>query len=472
MAKRNSRSGNFKKTKLFRVAISTLTMAVAASSYAASSARGVAELGLEGTKLTPAGAIRDGNAEGTIPKWKNIRVKAPSGFKPGMFHTDPFASDKVQFTISNSNYQQYTDKLTDGQKKMFEDYPEYFMNIYQTRRSAVFKPYIYKAALQNAQKAESFKSNDGRLGFKNAVIAWAFPIPKNGDEALLNQVTRPQQPWIDSWDNTAAVTSSGDYVMSEISVQQHWAWSEPENTIDNFDPSVDSMFYFQTIKAPATAAGQVIVANDPVHFVEKFRSAWVYNPGQRRVKRAPQIVHDNPLTESDGLATTDQKFGLNGPKDRFDYKLLEKREIYIPYNSYKVNSGDLNNEDIINPNGRLNQKYTRYELHRVWVVEASLREGFRHDYSKRVFYLDEDSWWITLMDGYNRDGEIWRLQEIHSLMWYDVGFLGSTLDVQYDMSANRMLAIYVDNEMDAPDFSVRLKKRYFTPASIRRRGVR
>lgn len=57
-------------------------------------------------------------------------------------------------------------------------------------------------------------------------------------------------------------------------------------------------------------------------------------------------------------------------------------------------------------------------------------------------------------------------------MWYDVGFLGSTLEVQYDLSANRMLALYIDNEMKAPDFSVRLKKRYFTPASIRRRGVR
>jgi hypothetical protein len=472
MAKNNVYSSGLKKTHFIRMAISTLAMAVAASSYAASSAKDLARLGLEGTELTPAGAIRAGNAEGTIPAWKNVPIKVPSKFKPGTFHLDPFASDKVKFTISSGNYQRHADKLTDGQIKMFETYPEYFMNVYQTRRSAVFKPYIYEAALQNAKKAESYKTKDGRLGFNNAVIAWAFPIPKNGDEALLNQVTRPQQPWVDSWDNTAAVTGSGDYVLSEISVQQHWKWSEPGNTIKNFDPSVDQMFYFQTVKAPAKSAGQVIVANDPVHFIEKFRSAWVYNPGQRRVKRAPQIVHDSPLTESDGLATTDQKFGLNGPKDRFNYRLLGKREIYIPYNSYKVNSGDLKYEDVISSNGRLNQSHIRYELHRVWMIEASLREGYRHDYSKRVFYLDEDSWSIALMDGYDRNNDLWRLQEIHSLMWYDVGFLGSTLDVQYDLSANRMLALYVDNEMDAPDFSVRLKKRYFTPASIRRRGVR
>ncbi len=461
-----------KNSVVMRVVVSALAIAVAASGYAASSPIDLARLGLLDTELTPAGAIRSANTEGTIPEWKNDPVKAPPGFKSGMFHLDPFASDKVIFAISSSNYQQYADKLTDGQMKMFETYPEFFMNIYQTRRSAVFKPYVYEAALQNAKNAESYKTKDGRLGFKNAIIAWAFPIPKNGDEALLNQVTRPLQPWMESWDNIAAVTRSGDYELSKISVQQHWKWSEPDNTLENFDPSVDSMFYFQSIKAPARIAGQVIVANDPVHFVDKFRSAWVYNPGQRRVKRAPQIVHDNPLPASDGLATTDQKFGLNGPKDRFNYKLLGKREVYVPYNAYKVNSGDLKAEDIIMPNGRLNQNHTRYELHRVWVVEAALREGYKHDYSKRVFYLDEDSWWITLMDGYDRDGDIWRLQEIHSLMWYDVGFLGSTLEIQYDMKAKRMLALNVDNEDDAPDFTVRLKKRYFTPASIRRRGVR
>jgi len=463
---------SWKKTPYIRVALSTLAMVVAASSYGASSARDLAKLGLEGTELTPAGAVRAGNAEGTIPAWTNTPLKVPPGFKAGTFHLNPFPADKVKFTISSRNYQRHADNLTAGQIKMFETYSDYFMNVYQTRRSAVYQPYIYEAALQNAKKAELYKTNDGRLGFKNAVIAWAFPTPKNGDEALLNQVTRPQPSWMDSWDNTAAVAGNGDYALSEISVQQNWKWSDPGNTVGNFDPSIDQMFYFQTIKAPATSAGQVIVANDPVHFVDKFRSAWIYNPGQRRVKRAPQIVHDNPLPESDGLATTDQRFGLNGPKDRFNYKLLGKREIYIPYNSYKINSDELKYDDIISQNGRLNQNHARYELHRVWVIEASLREGYRHDYSKRVFYLDEDSWMIALMDGYDNDNDIWRLQEIHSLMWYDVGFLGSTLDVHYDMSANRMLLLYLDNEVDAPDFSVRLKKRYFTPASMRRRSVR
>ena len=308
------------KLSLGRATIAALALAVSGSALAALSAEELAKLGLEGTELTPAGAIRAGNADGTIPAWKNEPVKTPAYFKEGSFHTDPFADDKVLFTITSSNYEEYADKLTEGQKYMFKTYPDYFMNIYQTRRTAVFKPYIYKAALENAPRAEVVVTPEGVVGFKNAIISWAFPIPKDGNEALMNQATRPIQPWMESWDNAAAVTSTGKYVINKLSVQQHWKWSEPTNTIEDYDPGVDSMFYYQTITAPAKIAGQVVLANDPVHFMDKFRSAWVYSPGQRRVKRAPQIVYDNPLSASDGLATTDQKFGFNGPNDRFNWK--------------------------------------------------------------------------------------------------------------------------------------------------------
>ena len=460
------------KLSFARAAIATVALAVSVAGQAAPGAEDLAKLGLEGTELTPAGAIRAGNAEGTIPAWANEPIAVPAGFKAGTFHTDPFADDKILFTINSSNYEEHADKLSDGQKSMFKTYPGYYMNIYQTRRTAVFKPYIYKAALENAPRAEVVVTPEGVVGFKNAIISWAFPIPKNGNEALMNQVTRPIQPWMDSWDNAAAVTTTGKYVVNKLSVQQHWKWSESTNTIEEFDPGVDSMFYYQTITAPAKIGGQVVLANDPVHFMDKFRSAWVYSPGQRRVKRAPQIVYDNPLSASDGLATTDQKFGFNGPNDRFNWKLLGRREVYVPYNAYKLNSGDLKVSEIITEDARLNQDLARYELHRVWVVEGTLREGTKHDYGRRVFYLDEDSWWIMLMDGYDRRDQSWRLQELHSLMWYDVGFLGSTLETFYDMQAGRMLAILLDNEDDAPDFSIRLEDDYFTASSIRRRGTR
>jgi hypothetical protein len=148
-----TRSIKNSKLSFGRAAIATLALAVSAAGQAAPSAEELAKLGLEGTELTPAGAIRAGNAEGTIPEWKNEPIPVPSDFKAGSFHSDPFADDKILFTINSSNYEKYADKLTDGQVNMFKTYPDFFMNIYQTRRTAVFKPYIYKAALENAPRA-------------------------------------------------------------------------------------------------------------------------------------------------------------------------------------------------------------------------------------------------------------------------------------------------------------------------------
>ena len=154
-------------------------------------------------------------------------------------------------------------------------------------------------------------------------------------------------------------------------------------------------------------AGQVVLALESITFTQNFRKAWAYSPGQRRVKRAPQIVYDNPITAGDGLGTTDQAYGFNGPNDRFTYKLLGKREVYVPYNPYKLFAQSATPEKVIAPWGRFNQDYARYELHRVWIIEANLKEGTSHDYSKRVYYFDEDCWEVMLADNYDRRGELW-----------------------------------------------------------------
>ncbi|RLA50520.1 MAG: DUF1329 domain-containing protein [Gammaproteobacteria bacterium] len=430
-----------------------------------------ANLALEGTKLTPAGAIRAGNKEGSIPAWKNEPIVVPTGFKTGTYHADPFPDDKVLFTITAQNYQEYADKLSEGQREMFKTYPDFTMNIYPTRRTAVFNPYIYDAALENAPKAEVVVTERGIVAFKDARKAWAFPVPHNGNEAWMNQATRPITPWLNSFETTMAVTSTGDYVVNVLNIQKREKWSDPDIAGLDYDPSKDSLLYYQTLLAPAKLAGQVVLARDPARFSDKFRSAWAYSPGQRRVKRAPQIVYDNPLTASDGLATTDQKWGFNGPNDRFDWKLVGRKEIYIPYNAYKLHNANATPDKVINADGRVDQKFARYELHRVWVIDSVLKEGTSHDYGRRTFYLDEDSWWIMLVDGYDRRNQIWRYWESHDVMYYDIGFMNAAAEFQYDMQAGRMIALMWDKK-NPPDFSWRVEDNYFTPASVRRHGVR
>lgn len=433
-----------------------------------------AKLGLEGTELTPAGAIRAGNADGTIPEWKNEPLAPPANFKPGTFHVDPFPDDKILFTITAQNFKQYADKLSVGHQKMFQTYPDYKMNVYQTRRTAVYKPYIYEAALRNAPRAEVEMSTNtpNLVGFKGAEQAWAFPIPHNGNEAFLNQATRPSQPWMENWENTTPVTSTGNYETVKLRIQQHWSWADPQSTLANgYDPTEGGLYYYQTITAPAKQAGQVVLAKDPVSFSKRFRHAWSYSPGQRRVKRAPQIVYDNPFTSADGLATTDQKWGFNGPNDRFEYTLIGRKEIYVPYNAYKLWAQDVGPKQMITDKGRLNQDLARYELHRVWVVDSKLREGTNHDYGRRTYYLDEDSWWIMAVDCYDRRDQLWRLWEEHDVFWYDVGFVGTAVGLQYDMQAGRMLLTNPGKD-SPPDFNYRANMDYFTPGSIRRSGVR
>ena len=434
-----------------------------------------ASIGLEGTELTPSGAIRAGNAEGTIPEWKNEPIPTPAGYKPGDFLPDPYADDEIRFTITPQNYQDHADKLSEGQKLMFQTYDDFFMNIYPSRRSGVFAPFIYEAALKNLDSAKMIHIDKdmGMIGYTGVRKAWAFPLPKDGNEAMLNQQSRPRVIWYDAKETTVAVASTGNYVVNKLQVNFHNKYSDPEIARDDpeGDPDSHTILYAQVLTAPAKLAGQVVLALEPTAFVSQYRKAWAYSPGQRRVKRAPQIIHDNPATASDGLATTDTLYGFNGPNDRFTYKLLGRREMYVPYNPYKLASKEATIDKVILANGRINQVYTRYELHRQWVVEATLKEGTNHAYSKRVFYRDEDSWETTLIDLYDRRGGLWRHFEDHNLMYYNIGMFNRVAEISYDINANRMAAFMIDKSR-GPDFSWRSPDSYFTAAAVRRRGIR
>jgi len=473
----NSQHDNNKKLRQAHSALAVggiLLVGLAAQATAAPlSSDEIAKLGLSGTELTPVGAIRGANAAGTIPEWKNEPVPVPQGFTPGDRHPDPFPDDKVLFTITAENYQQHADKLTPGQIKLFEVIPGYKMDIYPTRRSAVYAERFYKAALENAKTAEVVISGD-QVGFKNAVISWPFPIPKNGNEAIVNALTRPLPSWINFWDNTAATTPSGGYEVNKLSVQIHWLYGEAGNTIETFDPSAPGTGYgyFQTITAPVKQAGQVLLAHDPIVYTKNLRQAWQYNPGQRRVKRAPQINYAYPFPGSSGLMTVDSGYGYNGPNDRFEWKLEGLHENYVPYNSYRLHSGDVKVSDIITKDGRLNQDLPRYELHRVWKLTGTLREGTSHIYGYRELFLDEDSWWVLLADNYDRRGELWRPIEVHIVNLYDAQTMFYTLLDSYDLQSGRMMFMGLDNEDPGPDMSWRADESYFSPGSIRAQGTR
>jgi hypothetical protein len=162
---------------------------------------------------------------------------------------------------------------------------------------------------------------------------------------------------------------------------------------------------------------------------------------------------------------------FNGAPDRYDWKLVGKKEIYVPYNAYKLQRPELKYKDILKPL-HVNPDVLRYELHRVWVVDATLKAGERHIYKRRTFYVDEDSWQILLVDNYDNRDQLWRVSEGHAMNFYNVPTIWTAAEVHTDLQAGRYLVLGLYNESSAHDFNLKRLESDFAPDALRREGVR
>ena len=428
-----------------------------------------AEAAKLGAELTPLGAEKAGNADASIPPWTGGITTLPAGYKPGDFHPNPFPDDKVLFTITAQNYKEYADLLTDGQQKLFETYPDtYKMPIYQSRRSASNPQFVYDATIANASRAELVQ---GGNGIKNAAIGVPFPIPQSGVEAIWNHILRYRGEAIARNGGQAAPTASGDYNVIGFDELLLVKYSSKDATPEALLEDNILMKFKQSITSPARLAGTALLVHETMDQVREPRQAWTYNTGQRRVRRAPNIAYDAPGTASDGLRTTDDFDMFNGAPDRYNWDLKGKKELYIAYNNYDLHSDKVKYADILKP-GHINPDLTRFEKHRVWVVEANLKEGLRHVYQKRVFYIDEDSWQIQVADMYDNRGDLYKVAIAYGINYYEVPTQWSTLDVYHDLNSRRYLALGLDNEDKVYDFSVRPTEKEFTEQALRREGIR
>ncbi len=422
-----------------------------------------------GNSLTPLGAEKAGNSDGSIPAWDGGITKAPSGYSTGDHHPDPFPGDKVKFEITAQNYKEYADQLSAGQIKLFETYPETFrMPVYETRRTASNPQAVYEATLANATRAELL---DGGNGIKGAAIGIPFPVPQNGLEVIWNHILRYRGQAVERAGGQAAVTSSGSYNVIGFDEQLLLKYSEPDATPEQLLEDNILFMFKQKVTEPARLAGTALLVHETVDQVKEPRKAWTYNTGQRRVRLAPNIAYDTPGTAADGLRTTDDFDMFNGSPNRYNWELKGKKELYVAYNNYKLHSDSVSYEDILKPN-HINPDLTRWEKHRVWVVEATLKDGFRHVYQKRVFFIDEDSWQIQVADMYDNRGELYRVAFAYGINYYEVPTHWSTLDVYHDLNSRRYLAIGLDNEEQMYDFSIRPREVEFTPQALRREGMR
>ncbi|MRX28519.1 DUF1329 domain-containing protein [Kangiella sp. HZ709] len=424
---------------------------------------------LGGDTYTPMGAIKAGNADGSIPAWNGGITSVPQGYTKGDHHPDPFAGDQVLFTIDAQNYTQYQDNLSPGQIALFKAYPEqYKMKVYPTRRTASYPQYVYDAIKRNAPTATLV---DGGNGIKGAAIGTPFPFPETGLELIWNHLTRYRGVTVQREAGQASPQADGDYTLVKIKDELDQIYNRPGMTPEKLEDGNVLFLFRQYVTAPARLAGTALLVHETMDQVKEPRKAWIYNAGRRRVQRAPNVAYDAPGTASDGLRTTDDFDMYNGAPDRYNWTIKGKKEMFIPYNTYQLHSDELSYDDIIRP-GVINQDLVRYEKHRVWVLEAALKEDTRHQYGKRVFYIDEDSWQVSASDIYNEAGDLWRVAMAHAINYYEVPALWSTLETYYDLPSGRYLAIGLDNQEDMYDFDTQFRGNHFTPSALRRLGRR
>jgi len=422
-----------------------------------------------GNDLTPMGSVRAGNADGTIPAWSGGITEDdwPAGFTSGDRHSNPFAGDEPLFVINAQNYQQYADNLSVGQIALFERYPEtYFMEVYPSRRSASFPERTYEMTIENASTAQLVSGGEG---IEDAAEGFPFPLPQNAYELMWNHKLKYKGTGGTRYNNQVAPTTSGNFQLVKLREEILGLYYKEGITIADTDNIL--LYFFQEVESPARLAGNILLVHETLNQINQPRQAWIYNPGQRRVRRAPNVAYDNPGTASDGLRTNDMTDMFNGAMDRFDWEVVGKREMYIPYNSYDVHSGDVTPDDMVMP-GHLNPELMRYELHRVWVVDARLKDGTRHINTRRTFYMDEDSYQIALIDHYDQRGELWRVSEAHSINYYEVPTLWTTIETHMDLLSGRYVAVGLDNQDPVNTFDVELAPSNYTPQALRTRGRR
>lgn len=415
------------------------------------------------SQLTPFGAIRAGNAEGSIPAWEGGIAEPIAGYAgPGSLHADPYADDAPLYTVTAENMAEHAERLSPGLQALLQRYPQTFrIPVYPSRRSHAAPQWVYDNTRRNADSARL--SADGN-GFEGAYGGIPFPLPTEALQVYWNHVARWRGQYIVSRGHDANVLADGKFTLVTRKTEVKFHFYAPDGDLAQLDNRLFSLL--SAVTAPPRLARSGVLVKEPLDQDIAERQAWAYDGGRRRVLRAPLLAFDMSVSDADGLRTADDTDMINGSPSRFEWKLLGRREMLIPYNSYRLEQAG--HERLLQA-GHPNPELTRFELHRVWVIEAVRRPKWRHVYSRRVFYLDEDSWSVAIADQYDDAGKLWRVSLAHLKNFYELPATLPAAYVFHDLASGRYhVQGLPDGDREALTLQPVPADSAFTPAALAR----
>ncbi len=423
--------------------LASFAMAMAAAlaavpAQAKVSADKAAELG--GQRLTCIGAEKAGSPGGVAEytgkyqgSWPGM--KGPYGFEPG-----PYAAEKPLFSITAQNQAQYADRLTDGEKALFARYPQtYRMDVYPSHRDFAPPDFVCQNTRKNALSAEVVHDGKGITGMGGGYL---FPIPQSGLEAIWN-VANAGKVWTESCVcDIADVYAGGNVAWGREKFMDMALGSDPKNYF-SYQDHINAYFY-DGFMLPERQKGFVAVGYQPNDYSNEGTMSWQYLPGVRRVRQAPEVGFDYPVPPA-GLRTVDDDYGFNGSPERYTWKIVGKKEYYLPYDNFRINDPAVAYKDLIKE-GTVNPDDLRYEMHRVWVIEGTLKQGVRHIYARRMIYADEDSWLALMADNYDNRSQLWRVALITYHYSQESGSWHRGASIYHDLTAGTYEAGYLTNQ--------------------------
>jgi hypothetical protein len=452
-----------------KIMIAAAACALAASqSLAAPAAAEAARLGKD---LTPVGAEKAGNKEGTIPAYTGGLCAPPPGYKPangksGFPYVDPYAGEKPIATITAANVAQYADKLDPGSLELFKRFPAtYRMDVYPSHRTACIPDWANENTIRRVMNPKLVGDAPGLEGAHAQV---PFPLAKTGHEAMWNGITGYHPAYYGGDWQTWLVDAGGNKTLvTKASTSYHWEyWDNTKTKSDKIQGLLN------TNNSPASKAGSMDMRINWARMDEKSPRAWSYTPGQRRVRLAPEFTYDTVAAQYGGMIVFDEISGFDGKMDRFDFKIVGKKEMLVPYNQYRHHNASVaGNMDSLMMKDHVNPDAMRWELHRVWIVEGTRKAGARHIYSKKVWQLDEDSWSFLAYQAYDDAGKLYRAQFYPLYQAYDIKMPTAHNQVGYDFVKNGWFLGSLATGAGWREIDP-LPENYLTPDSMAAKGVR